>query len=65
MPFLRVIAYATTAFTLVILVNVLKQLVPRRKHEPPVVFHWFPFIGNAINYGVDPYKFLVSCREKV
>ncbi len=50
---------------LTILLNVFKQLLFRNPNEPPVVFHWVPFIGNTIAYGIDPYKFFFRCREKV
>lgn len=50
-----------------VLLNVTHQLLFRRwnKSEPPLVFHWIPFLGSTISYGVDPYKFFFSCREKV
>lgn len=48
-----------------ILVNVLLQLrLFRNRHEPPLVFHWVPFIGSTISYGMDPFKFFFACREK-
>ncbi|KAI6833172.1 Eburicol [Hortaea werneckii] len=49
----------------VILLNVTRQLLIRGSpHEPPLVFHWVPFIGSTISYGMDPYTFFFSCREK-
>jgi len=54
----------TSAFLIVIVLNVLSQLFPK-KNEPPVVFHLVPFIGNAVTYGMDPYKFLKTQRQKV
>ena len=61
-----VVASAFTSLAvLVILLNVLKQLLVRNPNEPPVVFHWVPFIGSTITYGIDPYKFFFRCREKV
>ncbi len=45
--------------------NVLHQLLVKSPAEPPIVFHWMPFIGSTITYGIDPYKFFFSCREKV
>lgn len=48
-----------------IVLNVLQQLLFKNPHEPPIVFHWVPFIGSTITYGIDPYKFFFSCREKV
>ncbi|KAL8831372.1 MAG: hypothetical protein Q9191_000898 [Dirinaria sp. TL-2023a] len=47
-----------------IILNVLHQLLFRNPREPPVVFHWVPFFGSTIIYGIDPYKFFFSCREK-
>jgi len=57
--------HAIIAFLLVIAFDVLRQMLPRKKSEPPIVFHWVPFIGNAIAYGKDPYDFLISCQKKV
>jgi sterol 14-demethylase len=48
-----------------VLINVLRQLLFKNPNEPPVVFHWFPLIGSTVTYGIDPYKFFFSCREKV
>ncbi|KAF2759408.1 cytochrome P450 [Pseudovirgaria hyperparasitica] len=50
--------------TLSIVLNVLRQLLFKNPNEPPVVFHWVPFFGSTIVYGIDPYKFFFSCREK-
>ncbi|KAL4792026.1 cytochrome P450 [Aspergillus venezuelensis] len=47
-----------------ILINVARQLFFRNKNEPPVVFHWVPFVGSTLTYGMNPYKFFFSCREK-
>lgn len=48
-----------------VICNVLGQLLFKSPHEPPVVFHWFPFIGSTVSYGMDPYKFFFDCRAKV
>lgn len=48
-----------------ILINVLNQLLFKNPNEPPLVFHWVPFIGSTVTYGIDPYRFFFSCREKV
>lgn len=53
------------SFTLVIVLNVLRQLLFRNPKEPPVVFHLVPLIGSTVSYGIDPYKFFFRCREKV
>ncbi|KAG9703497.1 14-alpha sterol demethylase Cyp51B, partial [Aureobasidium melanogenum] len=54
------------AFVLAIVLNVLSQLLPvrRKGSEPPLVFHWVPFIGSTITYGIDPYKFFFKCRQQ-
>lgn len=48
-----------------VLVNVLRQLLFKNPHEPPLVFHWFPFVGSTISYGMDPYTFFNTARAKV
>ncbi|KAE9390701.1 cytochrome P450 [Gymnopus androsaceus JB14] len=51
---------------LAVVVNILWQLIiPRPKTDPPVVFHWLPIVGSAIEYGNDPMKFFVACQAKV
>lgn len=50
--------------TLSIISNVLYQLLVRNPNEPPVVFHWVPFIGSTITYGIDPYVFFFDCRKR-
>lgn len=50
---------------LAVITHVFRQLFFRNPHEPPVVFSWIPFFGSTITYGIDPYKFFFSCREKV
>lgn len=54
-----------TALVVIVVINVLQQQLRRSASEPPLVFHWFPVIGSTITYGIDPYKFFFSCREKV
>lgn len=55
------------AIPIAILINVAYQLLLRRsnKTQPPLVFHWIPFLGSTISYGIDPYKFFFDCQEKV
>ncbi|KAI0197850.1 cytochrome P450 [Astrocystis sublimbata] len=62
--FLDILTYAVGALLASILANLLYQQLPRSKSEPPLVFHWIPFVGNAISYGVDPCRFYTQCREK-
>jgi predicted outer membrane repeat protein len=60
------IAAGTASFiVLAIVLNVLKQLLFKNANEPPVVFHWFPVLGNTVTYGMDPYKFFFENRAKV
>jgi len=59
--------YMAVAIPIAILINVAYQLLLRRsnKTQPPLVFHWIPFLGSTISYGIDPYKFFFDCQEKV
>jgi sterol 14alpha-demethylase len=41
------------------------QVIPQDPKTPPVVFHWLPVLGSAIEYGNDPVNFLARCRAKV
>nr|AWJ58298.1 14-alpha sterol demethylase [Aspergillus pseudoviridinutans] len=65
-PMLLLTAYLAVAMLTAILLNVVYQLFFRlwNRTEPPMVFHWVPFLGSAISYGIDPYKFFFACREK-
>lgn len=56
---------AFSVLVLAIVLNVLSQLLFKDPNEPPLVFHWVPFFGSTITYGIDPYKFFFTCREKV
>ena len=56
---------AASVLVLIVIGNVLQQLWFSNPHEPPVIFHWFPLIGNSISYGIDPFRFFFQCREKV
>ncbi|KAK7426105.1 Lanosterol 14-alpha-demethylase [Neonectria magnoliae] len=56
--------YAIGGFLALILCNVLQQRLFRRSGDAPLVLHWFPFIGNAVSYGLDPYSFFLECRKK-
>nr|BBM68141.1 14 alpha-demethylase [Venturia inaequalis] len=56
---------ASFGFTVAIVAaNLVKQLLFSNPNEPPVVFHWFPFFGNTVVYGIDPIKFFAECKEK-
>ncbi|KAH6893375.1 cytochrome P450 [Thelonectria olida] len=56
--------YVVGALLVSVILNVLQQRLFRKAGDPPLVFHWFPFIGNAVSYGMDPYSFFLECRKK-
>ncbi|KAI0400824.1 14-alpha sterol demethylase Cyp51A [Xylaria palmicola] len=60
----RTAASIVIALLTCILVNVLRQQLPRRRTEPPLVFHWVPFVGSALAYGTDPLSFYRRCRAR-
>ncbi|VUC22461.1 unnamed protein product [Clonostachys rosea] len=62
--FIKIAGVAVAATVLLIIGNVIRQLLPKSKTEPPAVFHWIPIVGNAITYGMDPPKFFAQNREK-
>ena len=59
------VAALACVLVLVVLVNVLWQILFRKLNEPPVVFHWLPFIGSTVTYGIDPFNFFFECQAKV
>lgn len=48
-----------------VILNVLNQIFNKNPNEPPVVFHWLPFIGSTVTYGMDPPTFFKENSEKV
>lgn len=45
--------------------NLLWQLwYSTRKDRAPMVFHWVPWVGSAVTYGMQPYEFFEKCRHK-
>ncbi|KAK4085384.1 uncharacterized protein Triagg1_374 [Trichoderma aggressivum f. europaeum] len=48
----------------VVFFNVVQQLLFKNPSDPPMVFHWFPFIGSTVIYGMDPPKFFRDNRAK-
>ncbi|KAK6462992.1 lanosterol 14 alpha demethylase [Scheffersomyces coipomensis] len=47
------------------LYNLLWQLqFSLRKDRVPLVFHWIPWFGSAIGFGMKPYDFFEECRQK-
>ncbi|MCJ1464703.1 Sterol 14-alpha demethylase [Pseudocyphellaria aurata] len=49
---------------LAIVVNVFSQLMFKNPKEPPLVFHWIPYFGSTVAYGIDPYDFFFRCQRK-
>lgn len=65
---LLILVGGSALFTAAVLLNVAGQLLKRRRGggtEPPVVFHWVPFLGSTIAYGMDPYDFFFKARKEV
>lgn len=61
----QVVGGGAIGLVLAVVLNVLAQvLLPRDRSLPPVVFHWFPVIGSAVTYGIDPYRFFFECRKQ-
>ncbi|KAI8967248.1 lanosterol 14-alpha demethylase [Mycotypha africana] len=64
-PLSTCITYVLLATTLYIILNIANQLFgPKNSKAPPVVFSWIPFMGNAIEFGINPIQFLQKCQKK-
>ena len=63
--FSELVTIAVAGLAIITAINVLLQLLPQKKSEPPLVFHWSPLIGSTVTYGKDPPQFLIECRKKV
>lgn len=61
---LVVFSITGTLVAFIVLLNILQQVLVFNPHEPPIVFHILPWIGNTIEYGIDPYAFFFSCQAK-
>jgi sterol 14-demethylase len=60
------IAIALAGFVAIsVALNVASQILFKNPNEPPLVFHWFPFVGSTITYGMDPPTFFKENRAKV
>ncbi|KAH3687510.1 hypothetical protein WICPIJ_001504 [Wickerhamomyces pijperi] len=45
--------------------NILYQLLySLRKDRVPLVFHWIPWFGSAVPFGMQPYEFFADCQSK-
>ncbi|KAL9944833.1 hypothetical protein ACHAP9_000319 [Verticillium nonalfalfae] len=47
-----------------VVIHVANQLLFKNPNEPPMVFSWFPFIGNTVTYGMDPPAFFEANKKK-
>ena len=61
----NILAALVCILAVAVLVNVLQQTFLGKSNHPPVVFHWLPFIGSTVTYGIDPFKFFFECQAKV
>lgn len=59
------LAVLTALITVTIVSSILHQTFFKDPSKPPVVFHWVPFIGSTVTYGIDPYKFFLDSQAKV
>lgn len=39
-----------------------QRIYALRSDRAPLVFHWVPWLGSAVTYGIQPYTFFESCR---
>ncbi|KAI8364711.1 lanosterol 14-alpha demethylase [Radiomyces spectabilis] len=57
--------YGALVIAVAFAIHILSQLiVPSNPKQPPTVFSWIPFMGNAIEFGINPIAFLEKCQEK-
>ncbi|KAJ1328170.1 sterol 14alpha-demethylase [Microdochium nivale] len=62
---LKAAAYTAAGLALSLAFSVFRQLfLLRSKTEPPAVFHWIPYVGSAVAYGMDPVAFFEKYRVK-
>lgn len=62
---LHLFGYVGATLLAAVALNVARQLFFYKKNEPPMVFHWFPFVGSTVIFGMDPVKFFLGCKQKV
>ena len=61
----QIIVGFTAFFFAAIVLNILKQLLLKDPKQPPVVFHYVPFVGSTVTYGMAPFDFFNTNRKKV
>ncbi|GAN01879.1 cytochrome P450 [Mucor ambiguus] len=61
----NIILYAFLSLVVYIVFDIVNQLFgPKDAKQPPVVFSWIPFMGNAVEFGINPIQFLQNCQKK-
>ncbi|PHH73447.1 hypothetical protein CDD82_5469 [Ophiocordyceps australis] len=60
----QIVVVLATLLVLSMVLNVASQILFANPNEPPIVFHWVPFIGSTITYGMDPPRFFAKYRAK-
>lgn len=53
-----------SAFVVAVIVNVLRQILFKNPNRAPVVFHWIPWLGSTVIYGMQPYTFFENNHKK-
>ncbi|TGZ78920.1 lanosterol 14-alpha-demethylase [Ascodesmis nigricans] len=61
---LYVLILGSAILVFAVVANVLQQILLRDPKKPPVVFHYFPWIGSTVAYGMDPYRFFGDNQKK-
>lgn len=65
MPSILAFASAFIVLCIVYFVsNIVRQLIFTNENGPPIVFHWIPWLGSAVTYGKEPYKFLFAAQAR-
>ncbi|KAL6717792.1 Lanosterol 14-alpha-demethylase [Lecanora helva] len=59
----EILASVVLLFALTVFTHVLYQVFFQSPNEPPVVFHWIPFVGSTVTYGIEPFKFFAKCQK--
>ncbi|KAI9028354.1 lanosterol 14-alpha demethylase [Phycomyces nitens] len=59
-----VFLYGILGLVVVFSIHILSQLVvPRDPNQPKLVFSWVPFLGNGVEFGMNPIGFIQKCQK--
>ncbi len=61
---LQILIVIPSCFALCVLANICSQILFKDPTAPPVVFHYVPFVGSTVSYGMEPYAFFADCKER-